>query len=150
VHQLHLKYGPVVRVAPNELSFVEAQAWKDVYGHGKPEFRKDPSTTYADDPAHPNILSAPADQHAKLRKILSHAFSDKALHGQEAVLKSYCVSLIKGLRNQDFEKVDMVRWFNVSESTPSIFHYQTRDISHHHVRPLIKYVSVCVFLVHDI
>ncbi|KAI3325220.1 putative cytochrome P450 monooxygenase [Xylariaceae sp. AK1471] len=112
VHQLHLKYGPVVRVAPNELSFVEAAAWKDVYGHGKPEFRKDPSTTYADDPAHPNILSAPADQHAKLRRILSHAFSDRALHGQEGVLNSYCMSLIKGLRNQDPEKVDMVRWFN--------------------------------------
>lgn len=24
--------GPVVRVAPNELSFINAQAWDDIYG----------------------------------------------------------------------------------------------------------------------
>ncbi|KAJ5938879.1 Short-chain dehydrogenase/reductase SDR [Penicillium verhagenii] len=29
---LHLKYGPVVRTAPNELSFNTAQSWKDIHG----------------------------------------------------------------------------------------------------------------------
>lgn len=28
---LHDIYGPVVRVAPNELSFITAEAWKDIY-----------------------------------------------------------------------------------------------------------------------
>ncbi|KPM37730.1 hypothetical protein AK830_g8831 [Neonectria ditissima] len=44
VHQLHLKYGPVVRTMPNELTFTDPQAWKDIYGHrqGHPQFHKDP------------------------------------------------------------------------------------------------------------
>ncbi|KAI8622846.1 putative cytochrome P450 monooxygenase [Xylariaceae sp. FL1651] len=115
VHQLHLKYGPVVRVAPNELSFVQAQAWKEIYGHratGKPEFMKDPSTTFADDPAHPHILVAPGERHAKLRKLLSHAFSDKALREQESVINNYVMSLLKELRTRCSERVDMVQWYN--------------------------------------
>lgn len=34
--QLHKTYGPVVRIAPNEVSFVDEQAMREVYGHGKP------------------------------------------------------------------------------------------------------------------
>jgi hypothetical protein len=30
-HELHKKYGNVVRVAPDELSFIDPQAWKDIY-----------------------------------------------------------------------------------------------------------------------
>lgn len=43
VHQLHLQYGPVLRTMPNELTFVDPQAWKDIYGHrqGHPQFHKD-------------------------------------------------------------------------------------------------------------
>jgi hypothetical protein len=30
-HELHKKYGNVVRIAPDELSFIDPQAWKDIY-----------------------------------------------------------------------------------------------------------------------
>jgi hypothetical protein len=33
---LHQKYGRVVRIAPNEISFVDGEALKRLYGHGKP------------------------------------------------------------------------------------------------------------------
>jgi hypothetical protein len=33
--QLHKRYGNVVRIAPNEISFVDVAALKDLYGHGK-------------------------------------------------------------------------------------------------------------------
>jgi hypothetical protein len=32
VSALHDRYEPVVRIAPNELSFLEPGAWKEVYG----------------------------------------------------------------------------------------------------------------------
>lgn len=35
VVQLHEKYGPVVRIAPNEVSFVDEGALRELYGHGK-------------------------------------------------------------------------------------------------------------------
>lgn len=41
----HAKYGPVVRTAPDELSFATTQAWQDIYGFrrvGQPKNNKDP------------------------------------------------------------------------------------------------------------
>jgi hypothetical protein len=41
---MHLKYGPVVRIAPDELAYIDSEAWKDIYGQrpGKEEVPKDP------------------------------------------------------------------------------------------------------------
>jgi cytochrome P450 len=114
VHKLHLRYGPVVRIAPNELSFVEARAWKDIYGHrvGSSEFHKDPSQTFLQDTKHPHIIGAPREQHSKLRKLLSHGFSDKALREQGAVLNNYAMKMIDGLKAKGSEPVDLVQWYN--------------------------------------
>ena len=30
IHELHLIYGPVVRIGPWELSYITAQAWRDI------------------------------------------------------------------------------------------------------------------------
>lgn len=43
IHKLHLRYGPVVRIAPNEVSFTSAAAVKEIYcsggsGYDKTEF----------------------------------------------------------------------------------------------------------------
>ncbi|KAI1810323.1 cytochrome P450 [Poronia punctata] len=34
VHNLHLRYGPVVRIAPNEVSFASLEGIKEIYGSG--------------------------------------------------------------------------------------------------------------------
>lgn len=34
VHHLHKKYGPVVRLAPNEVSFVTLEAIREIYASG--------------------------------------------------------------------------------------------------------------------
>lgn len=43
IHQLHQKYGPVVRLAPNEISFSNLEGMKEIYqsggsGYNKTEF----------------------------------------------------------------------------------------------------------------
>ena len=43
IHQLHQQYGPVVRIAPNEVSFTSWEALKEIYcsggsGYDKTEF----------------------------------------------------------------------------------------------------------------
>src|SRR5208282_5607350 len=42
VSELHEKYGPVVRILPNELSYITEDAWNDIYGKfpGKPQLVK--------------------------------------------------------------------------------------------------------------
>lgn len=38
--RFHEKYGPVVRVGPNEISHTTGLVWKDVWGHNKDDFEK--------------------------------------------------------------------------------------------------------------
>lgn len=35
ISELHKKYGPVVRIAPNEISYTKLAAWHDIYGRPK-------------------------------------------------------------------------------------------------------------------
>ena len=34
IHELHRKYGPVVRLGPNEVSFTSLEAMKEIYASG--------------------------------------------------------------------------------------------------------------------
>jgi hypothetical protein len=45
IQELHNQYGPVVRIAPSELSYTTEDAWADIYGKqpGMPQLRKDPN-----------------------------------------------------------------------------------------------------------
>jgi len=61
--KLHDEYGPVVRLAPDKLSCITSQAWKDIYGYKKrseAEMAKDPRWNVPD-PTH-SILSSPLEK----------------------------------------------------------------------------------------
>ncbi|KAK1762847.1 averantin oxidoreductase [Phialemonium atrogriseum] len=89
----HDKYGPIVRVSPNELSFDNEAAWKDIYGSrpGHKNFHKDPIHvgSIQSVPGVSTITMANDADHARQRRALSHAFSTKALLEQEYIVKSY-------------------------------------------------------------
>jgi cytochrome P450 len=93
-HQLHLRYGPVVRVGPKELSYTKGQAWKDIYGHNKIELPKDPD--FYGTPANgvDHIGTASRADHSRFRSIFSHAFSDRALKRQEPLLLRYAHAMV--------------------------------------------------------
>ncbi|PSN63043.1 putative cytochrome P450 [Corynespora cassiicola Philippines] len=118
VHDLHQKYGSVVRVSPDELVYIDPEAWKDIYGHrnGIPENVKHPSRNTDPDMAHPSIITAGREQHSKLRRLLSHAFSEKSMRDQEPVIRSYIDLLIDRLQeiasSNSLEGTDIVRWYN--------------------------------------
>lgn len=116
VRQLHEKYGPVVRIAPHELSFIEPQAWKDIYGHHNSyEMSKD-SNFYR--PMGKNvadtIISADRDHHSLLRRQLSHGFSDRSMRAQEPIFREYVDLLIQRLteRSDTGKPLDMRAWMN--------------------------------------
>ncbi|KAJ5108111.1 Cytochrome monooxygenase lcsI [Penicillium angulare] len=115
--ELHEKYGDVVRMGPSILVYRSPQAWKDIYGHrktGAGSFLKDP-TFYIKNPFGGNILNADDADHSRTRRLLSHAFSEKALREQEDLIQSYVDLLVDGLNKQiskSQDAVDMVRWYN--------------------------------------
>lgn len=109
----HLKYGLVVRNGPNEMSFITAQAWKDIYGYGHRQF---PKLVFRDPKRAPDIITANDEDHTRFRRALAHAFSEKALRDQEPLIRNYIDLLVEKLNDMvsSGEKVDMVKWYNLT------------------------------------
>ncbi|RDI80739.1 hypothetical protein Vi05172_g9168 [Venturia inaequalis] len=109
---LHAKYGEVVRVKPNELSFISESVWKDVYMNrqGQPQMEKARRDHFLPHPGIFNITNAPDDVHSRQRRAVSHAFSEKALREQEPLIRKYMDLLVDYLRDkeQKHESFDLV------------------------------------------
>lgn len=55
------------------------------------------------------------ENHSKNRKLLSHAFSDKALQEQEPLIQKYVDQLVDRLKevtSEDGQPIDMTKWYN--------------------------------------
>ncbi|KAL5335510.1 cytochrome P450 [Aspergillus crustosus] len=123
VSELHSIYGTAVRVAPNELSYSDPKAWKDIYGHasgGKKATEKDtrfygPSFNQA-----PDIIRATGADHSRFRRNFSHAFSEKALREQQPLMRHYVDMLITKLhtltpaQGNSQTPVEIVRLYNLT------------------------------------
>ncbi|KAF2836757.1 cytochrome P450 [Patellaria atrata CBS 101060] len=116
--KLHDKYGPVVRLSPNELAFNTAQAFTDIYGHkvGRKDLPKDPIHVGAVDPLPGVSTISMADHatHARQRKALSFGFSKQALWSQESIVNEFVTKLMNNFHNfaRTGEVFDIVKWFN--------------------------------------
>ncbi|OJD30760.1 cytochrome p450 protein [Diplodia corticola] len=90
-HELHKRYGKVVRVSPNELSYCDGDAWKDIYGYGsKGSLPRDLRTQPRGVDGEPSlILTTDNEEHRNLRNVFSPAFSQRALKEQEPLLLKY-------------------------------------------------------------
>ncbi|APA13827.1 hypothetical protein SS1G_13923 [Sclerotinia sclerotiorum 1980 UF-70] len=117
IASLHETYGHVVRTAPDTLSFTSAQAFQDIYArkNGRPPFPKDPILyTQPAEGEKSSILAVIDDKdHARYRRLLSHAFSEKALREQEPLIQKYIDLLIQRLyENEEKGYQNMVHWYN--------------------------------------
>ena len=103
-----------MRTAPNELSFITDSAWKDIYMHrqGRSQFPK--SFTFTNPNDTDSLLSADDASHSRQRRLLAHAFSDKALREQEPLLHVYVDLLISKLHEESHARngiIDLVDWY---------------------------------------
>jgi cytochrome P450 len=62
----------------------------------------------------PSIATADDSNHARHRKLLAHAFSERALRDQEPILKQYTDLLVSKLseRSAAGDQVDLTEWYN--------------------------------------
>jgi cytochrome P450 len=112
VNAVHQKYGPVVRLAPDAVSFATAPAWKDIYAlqDGKVQIQKD-YKRFPDRPEPIHLFSSNDEDHARIRRILSHAFSSSALREQQKIVDRHIDTLVGKLREQTGQKLDINHWF---------------------------------------
>lgn len=117
-HALHREYDSVVRTASNELSFIESKALRTIYVERKKTcsvFRKnyDIFNETRNQIAH-SIFIAEDDDHARMRKIINHAFSERALRDQEPRIQDHVQTLIQKLNIERSKNdiVDLNEWYN--------------------------------------
>ncbi|KAJ8117186.1 hypothetical protein OPT61_g1560 [Boeremia exigua] len=125
IHALHEQYGEVVRIAPDELSFISPDAWRDIYGHGHGHGKGArgsvppknwtwyTGTSYG---VSNMVEDEDSAEHARVRRIFKPAFSDRALKEQEPLFKKYVEQLVgnlsKVVREHPWTSVDMVKSYN--------------------------------------
>ena len=112
----HQRYGAVVRISPNELSFISAVAWSDIYARreGRPPLPRD-KTFFNDMLVNPNTLTMADDQnHARLRQAMNPAFAPRALAVQEPILQNNVDLLLNQLQRLSLQglQVDLRLWYN--------------------------------------
>ncbi|PSN66721.1 cytochrome P450 [Corynespora cassiicola Philippines] len=119
--KLHQQYGDVVRVSPDEISFIGPQAWRDIHGHGSkgtpgsvPEKHWDRYGKSVNGGV--SLINAQDADHTRMRRIFTSAFSDRALKQQEPLFMKYVNQLVHNIKDGAQEdpnrKWDMVRLFN--------------------------------------
>ncbi|KAL4950530.1 cytochrome P450 [Aspergillus filifer] len=121
--EMHNRYGAVLRVGPDELSFNSPQAFQDIYRArpGRPQFQKDPK--FYGSPLNAvrrSIVGGLDDKtHSRHRRLLANAFSERALREQEATVIHYSDLLVRRLRERTAldasthtAMADIKEWFN--------------------------------------
>lgn len=106
----------MVRISPRELSFIGTDIWDSAYGKRSSLYEKDKAVYYGRPPngVH-SVLTVNRDNHGRMRKILNHAFSDRALREHEPVVEGYVNLLVKQLHEQiqgGSAKVDLLDWYS--------------------------------------
>jgi cytochrome P450 len=126
IQSLHEKYGPIIRIAPNEVTFAHPDAYKDILQADQNRtqqgrFLKDP-LWWGRQPGHPDSLLSviSPDKHAQMRRVLSPGFTAQALRDQEPLIQKYVNLLISQLQDlaggdgngNSIAQVNMTPWFN--------------------------------------
>ncbi|KAJ8128638.1 hypothetical protein O1611_g4996 [Lasiodiplodia mahajangana] len=118
----HEKYGNVVRVSPNELSFCTVQSYKDIYGFPPPGGEQCIKSEFYDifgngfktgcigTERDPKVLG-------RKKKNLLAAFSAKALSAQEGIMHRCIDGFVAKIGTESQKSpngVNMIEWFDMS------------------------------------
>ncbi|KAM3486534.1 hypothetical protein MY8738_000400 [Beauveria namnaoensis] len=112
VHNLHLKYGPVVRIAPDEVDVTDIDAVKDIYD-SQETFKK--SSFYRKLTAvRTPVLFALSDvsTHRRLRRLMSTPLSVSSLKTQFPLVRSRVELYIKKVKDEKISRgvADLFKW----------------------------------------
>ncbi|KAJ8132033.1 hypothetical protein O1611_g1591 [Lasiodiplodia mahajangana] len=114
---LHDKYGPVVRVSPNEVSFISAEARQEIYGLRKGGMNMEKSPIFLGSVAaldgQTGVSLAVNENHARQRKALGYLFTNSALLQLENLVVAHIHKLVNALSAAAAQNraVDMSNWF---------------------------------------
>ncbi|PSN65308.1 putative benzoate 4-monooxygenase cytochrome P450 [Corynespora cassiicola Philippines] len=111
LEKLHAKYGPIVRVAPFEVSIIDNSIWRDVFGFRRNDVECPKGDIQERINGYSGILDTNRADHRRFRRLLAHAFSEQSLRQQEHRMAQQVDMLIAGLRKQSPKgPLDITLW----------------------------------------
>lgn len=109
--RLHEKYGPFVRIGPNDLSIVDPDGVQVI---SAPNSKCIKSIWYdGDSPLTSLHTTRDKGLHDRRRRIWAPAFSDKALRGYQARIEKFNDMLLQKLENASGQPVNATKWFSL-------------------------------------
>ncbi|KAH8799834.1 putative benzoate 4-monooxygenase cytochrome P450 [Xylogone sp. PMI_703] len=113
VHSLHQKYGPVVRVSPDEVDICDIKTAREIHKVGG-RFPKSYFYRTLGPPANPNLFTATDPKfHANRRRLLAPFFAESSIADLEPVVLDRVRTAMKKIL-EDFKNhgvVDMYKWW---------------------------------------
>lgn len=110
LHHLHKKYGQVVRVAPQQLSFSGIEALRDIYGPGN-KYTKAPA--YAAFGRKSLFTMLNKEEHRGRAKRISHIFAPASVAQIEPIVQSQVADLLSSLEKRVGQPLDVIHWFRI-------------------------------------
>ncbi|EEH11073.1 benzoate 4-monooxygenase cytochrome P450 [Histoplasma capsulatum G186AR] len=108
----HRKYGEIVRIASNELSFAHAQGWRDIYGtQAKLQMAK-PASGIEEQEGAQSVVTAEGDTHVRQKRMLATMFTERMMKEKESLFISHADLLVKRLAMLEGQPVALGDWYN--------------------------------------
>ncbi|GAB1319337.1 hypothetical protein MFIFM68171_09547 [Madurella fahalii] len=107
VDALHRKYGPIVRLAPNEVSFSCKEAVKSIYGLGATVMK---SAAYENFGRKGLFHMRDPQEHRERQRRVSHIFSANSLQQMEPLVQSVMDRTVAAISKRCGEEVDALHW----------------------------------------
>ncbi|KAI8954227.1 cytochrome P450 [Xylaria longipes] len=123
----HEKYGPTIRFGPDDLSYTDAQAWRDIciVPKGRRENGKEIRFHGQSANGTRHMVTEPdTARHATVRRVFSPAFSEQSLRKQEPLFQKYADLMVACARKSgapnmtelfDFTTFDIMAEFTFGE-----------------------------------
>ncbi|KAH6959627.1 cytochrome P450 monooxygenase [Ilyonectria sp. MPI-CAGE-AT-0026] len=111
VHELHQKYGPVVRISPTEIDVADTEAFSDIHKIGSP-FLKSP--WYVTFRGEVNCFTSSDPKiHGRKRKTLARPFSKTSLRGHwEAMVVDLAKQTVTKIKEEATQgTADLLKWW---------------------------------------
>ena len=110
LHNLHKKYGPAVRIGPDEVAFSTKQAMRDIYG---------PNSNYAKAPAYGAFgrkslfTMRVKEEHRERQKRIAHIFGPASVAQVEPIITEQVTKFLKCVEGRLDQPMDMMLWFRM-------------------------------------
>jgi cytochrome P450 len=110
LHYLHKKYGPVVRIGPDQVAFSTKQAMRDIYGT---------NTNYAKAPAYGAFgrkslfTMRVKEEHRERQKRIAHVFGPASVAQIEPIVTEQVIKFLKCVESRLNQPMDMMLWFRM-------------------------------------